>query len=1051
MKSTKRHCFTLILALIGFNSLASQVFLESFWLNTIPSSSCSIWVSGNESAPAPGSTNDAPHSSNGFYLLESAVGQITAQTCAYPGAITDLAANADSARTNASPYRYTSGVFGTVSNPVVVLNLVFPGGFNPSTGQVYGPGVVSTYTSSLLDQAEYALRALLRIDPANTNAAQELVLLVEDRSFPFEFTGSETVTYAAKARLLGQNAALKQMPAMGLAASYFQQACDTFSAFLNNPYDAALVEGNNILLSSAVSNQVNQVLDDYIRNLANYAQAKFVYFYLTNLSNFRDPSQGQLPSQALLQQIDEAVTDIQLRLLLTSPFQQLPVYTFSELGRVRSYLRELVRLHDSIVQGRISFIATTATADTTLEQYGEYNSWYVPFFSGLPPTATANNNFLTALNLAKHFTSDSGGAKDLESTEMAQINQVLQGQYSYATDQENLRAQYLSQLQSLCGYFYDSLSQPFPDVLTAGFRPDVRVIIAGTNNIQLVQSGAIQQQWQALQQAESSYQLAIQNLTNTFAEMLQKQLVASAIASNYQRLAALILTNGQTLAGLDIQGGEVRAQLDQEVAELKAEEAETEAETSGMFGAMGSIIDIYRSGGTSGFASLGNSMATIANGYESAATELQIGQVQAQADRQLAAIQAQEDQLKAAESAAMQYVNSDNTMLQLSLDLNTLRLQAKSQAIQVDLAAQQIDQERTKLSTLLGQVAYLLRQWSRSANLLAQNPQLSQELIIQRDATIQHAEDAFVLAQQWSFLAAQAFYYADNCPDALGSAFVQKVLVAQNGGDLQAVLNNMESAYNVIASSGCQNSYQTRFVRFSLRNDLFQANQTSGQGTNTQYFIYEPILTNGMVFTNAAASDAAWVAFLKGNVITNQYAQRVLKLDFATSLAWQHITGGAQRNPLFKCSDFGAIISPTPYLNSAGVQVSITTKGPITFPLGANQGFQAVLSQLGTSSLRSLGFACPSTTFRYFNFGFFPVSFTAAANSLDAFPGTAVFAARSPANDHWQFSINESDDGGNGNNAAILDHLDQVNDIELRFAVFSYTDPCAQTICNQSP
>jgi len=1043
-----------LLILLGLeffvNQLNGEVFLESSWQNPVTNPSVAIWGGGNESS---GLTNDSPHSSNGICLAESAIGQITPQTLGYPGAAADLLTVANNAISNASPYRYTSGIFGTVSNPAVALILVYPGGFNPSTGQVYGSGLANTYISSLVDQADYALRATLRVDPANVAAAQKLVLLFEDRSFPSEFCGSEAYTYSAKGRLLGQNAALQQIPALALSSSYFKQSCDAFSQMMGNPFDAALVEGQNPLLSSAVSNQVQQVIDDYARVLADYASASFAYLYLTNLSNFVDPAQNQPLPQALLQQIDSTANEIQLRLLLASPFQGMPVYTFSEVGRAQGYLQQLNRLHDSIAQGRITFIANAASpGNNVIAQFGEYNSWYVPIFSGL--LTSDRNNFTTAFNQAQTYVT---ACAPLEAGELSDINQVLQGQYNYQTDQNNLQGQYYSQIEALCGYFYDDQNNPFPDVLFAALPPGTRESVGETNinNYFLGANGAIYQQWQVYQQAQTSFQLAVQNLTNTYAQMIQKQLTAIAIASNYQAYAGLILTNGQTLAAYEVQKGEVLANQSLQVAQIQAESAITEGETSGFLGGVGAVIDIVSSDPHTGFSSLGNSLAAIANGYEAAAAYLQIGQVQAQADRQLATINSQEQQLNAAESAAAQYLQADNTMIQLSQDLNTLRLEAKSQAIQIDLAAQQIDQERTKLSTMLAQVAYLLRQYSRSLNLLVQNPQLSQDLIIVRDNVIQQAEDTFVLAQQWCFLAAQSFYYADNCPDALSYGFVKSVLSAQNCSQLQTVLNNMQNAYLQVGSSGCQNSLQTRLVHLSLRNDVFQANRTSGQGTNTQYFLYEPVLTNGIPATNAAASDAAWAAFLTQSVITNGSLQRVLNLDFATSLTWQHVNG-LQRNPFFTCDDFGAIISPTPFNNGAlalyGIQVSFTTKGSFSFANGAGQGFQIRLGQLGTSSLRSLGYGCPSTTFRYFNFGVFPVGITAGANNLNAFPGSAsanTFAYRSPANDHWRLSVNEGDDGGNGNNASLLNQLDHIQDIELQFVVLSYIDPCAYLNCTQ--
>src|ERR1019366_9180191 len=144
--------------------------------------------------------------------------------------------------------------------------------------------------------------------------------------------------------------------------------------------------------------------------------------------------------------------------------------------------------------------------------------------------------------------------------------------------------------------------------------------------------------------------------------------------------------------------------------------------------------------------------------------------------------------------------------------------------IQVQLAAQQVDQEKSKLANMMSQVSSLINQWMRSSALIVQNPEFSSDLLLIRDATIQYANDAFALAQEWAFLAALSLNYKDNCPNA--ASFVPSVLKDRNYTTLKHTLEQMESAATKITSE-CHSSPSYNTVQFSIRNNYVQANQTS--------------------------------------------------------------------------------------------------------------------------------------------------------------------------------------------------------------------------------
>jgi hypothetical protein len=588
-----------------------------------------------------------------------------------------------------------------------------------------------------------------------------------------------------------------------------------------------------------------------------------------------------------------------------------------------------------------------------------------------------------------------------------------------------LQNQYNNQLVALCGYSsYDSANNPLPDIFLAGLPPGDREaagsqIISGYH---LNQTGTIYQQWQSLEAAETRFADAQLQLSNTFVFMLVKKTIGDLVYSNQLNMAALILSNGQQISALDIQKGEIQAALDDAYAHSQHNSAENSAGT-GLLGGIAS--GIFDNNWGQAVTDLGNAWGA----YQQAGAVMSMGQSQADSARQLAAIDAQIQKISASEQAQMQYLNADTTMLNLSADLNALRLQAESQKVQIQLAAQNVDQERNKLATLFSQVSHLLKQYARSVNLLADNPKLSDDFLVARNNRMQEADDAFLLAQQWAFLTAQCFYYEDNCVDDLTSkTYLKNVLAARNTATLVANLYSMTSS-NAALGFTCQSSPDTAPKEISLRNNVFQQNFQSG--TNT---IFEPVLIAGGVGVNAAASAAAWSNSLAQNLFSDQIGTRTLKLQFATSLNPQWV-GGIPRNPLFERNTFGAVIDryAAGNLQCAGVQVNIVTTGLQLAPTGV----RVVLSQDGTSSLRSLGYCNPKNSFRFFNFGSFKNTFTASLNGFDSsLPGSSAFQDRSIANDLWTIAI--VDDGGNG--TTILNNLDKLQDIQIRFGFRSYTD-----------
>jgi hypothetical protein len=797
--------------------------------------------------------------------------------------------------------------------------------------------------------------------------------------------------------------------------------------------------------------------------VAEYAQASLSDFQIRNLAQFYDPSQQSqsipLPqvTQNLLNDIDSTQNEVQLRLLLATPFQPLPAYTMTLVGQVQGLLSQIGRMHDSVLNGKITFVAGASgesTASPSLN-YNEFSSSFMPIFSSQLTQNGALSGFDVALSLAQNFASYATQQESAAATAIQNVNQLT---YSYTSQESSLEQQYGSQIVNLCGYVNtDTNGDPVPDIFFAGLPPGEResfaqqIITNGT--YQLHQTGAIYQQWLSLELAETNLLLASLNLSNTFATMLTKKQVADAIYSNQVRLAVTIQSNGQQIAGIQVQQGQVQAQADLSIAQINHNVALEQAQRSvwegSIFGAGAIVAAAFGAGSVA--ASAGGQVLgplnTALSAFDQASAALQIGNVQADSARQLAALSAQITQIQASEQAEMQYVNADTTMLNLSADLDALRLQAQSQAVQIQTAALNVDQERSKLATLLGQAAYLLREYIRAANLASQNPQFSQDLLTARNNSMQQANDAFILAQQWAFLAAQCFNYEDNCSaDVAQKNYLPSVLAARNASVLTPILNNMASS-NALLAATCQGSVSPSYTQISLRNQVFQQNRIQFVGTNA-ITTYEPTVQGNIISTNASASLAAWLGMLQQNVTTNTVSgvtRRTLRLDFRVSIDPDTVNSIAD-NPFWSCQNFGGTIYP--YSNSGiqcnGVQVNISTVG---LQISANPAiFTVQLAQNGASVIRSLGYGNPANFLRYFNFGYYAVNpITASWNGFTGSQGSSSFQNRSPANDDWQLTV--SDDYIGGPNTTLLNNLNTVTDIQLAFGVRSYTDPIAAFNC----
>jgi hypothetical protein len=1034
----------------------------------LDSRSVAIWSGGNLDfvADAPTAVFVTSSGLASASLVQSAIGQMVAGPLGYAGASSNLIASAQTAIDSGAAYRYH--LLPGTSQPIGLqggaFNIIFPG--VPTTfgtnGIVEGDPTIN-YFPDQLRNAEAAARAALRLNPNDTNAAHLLVQTFAERLYPLTFAGNSALVLASRSRLTGQNPALAEINNYAIAISFFNQAADVFRELAGYSSDALLVEGQNPDIGQALTEDVSSLLDGFLRAAGQRADALFQYELRRYQTDYRDPTRPFYSINTnLLNDIDSAGATLRGDLLLASQFNFLPAFNFAEGSRVVTLLNDLASLRASITQARLIFVAgSSGTGSETPDQrYAEYTTDYVPFFAP-DPNNPNQNNFERALGLANLFVNDS---KNQDGLAEAAIEKIAINDYQNQTAQNDIQVKYESELLDLCGSASnDSNGSPVPDIFFAALSPGQREQMAGgllTNGYALSanNTGLIYQQWNAVEQATTELNSAQLGLSNIFSEMQNRQDIETQISGGQRQIANLINADGEKVVALDQEAGEIQAQLAIAIGDIQAQAAEKQANNSmigGIISASPGLITSAISGNYAGLlaagAQAGGGIYTaMQNAYASAEAARAAGQASAAANRRLADIQAQKDRISALERSQIQFESANETDLRLAEALHSLVLQAEQQRLTILLAMQKLDQENAKLASLFQRVSYLLSAYRRAIILQNQNPQDSPDYRLDRDAIVLRAEDAFVLAQQWSFVAAQAFAYRDNRPLPDTANYIASVLAARNGQQLGAVLNLLTSANGKLDLSYQSSPYATK-ITVSIRNDLLQNNVL----TNDQVFTSNGVLDLARAYsyeptaggTTFQASDDAWLQFLQTHVSHNEDGSISLGIPFGLGLEnlFQDLF---QRNPLFDRTVFGRVIQTDLGAGgNKGVRINFVLRGVPTggtFQGGANPAVVAGLSQEGLALVRRSAWKCDSdrTGLRVFNdIPRFSGKVDAAINNIEALPGTEAFKERSPANTKWVIEINNFDSFNNG---LLLNNLALLKDIQLQFFVRGFQDQNCQ-------
>ena len=122
----------------------------------------------------------------------------------------------------------------------------------------------------------------------------------------------------------------------GRARAYFQGACEVFGEFLDNPFNAALVEGRQPLPAPFNSRYKSGRLD--LGRLPprplRRRPSQFDRFPTATKGQLRLFNLGSQVPGPLLNDIRRHGDRDPMRLLLASPFQNLPVYSTSAAGQI---------------------------------------------------------------------------------------------------------------------------------------------------------------------------------------------------------------------------------------------------------------------------------------------------------------------------------------------------------------------------------------------------------------------------------------------------------------------------------------------------------------------------------------------------------------------------------------------------------------------------------------------------------------------------------------------------------------------------------------------
>ncbi|HVR35901.1 MAG TPA: hypothetical protein VMS21_08625, partial [Methylomirabilota bacterium] len=414
-----------------------------------------------------------------------------------------------------------------------------------------------------------------------------------------------------------------------------------------------------------------------------------------------------------------------------------------------------------------------------------------------------------------------------------------------------------------------------------------------------------------------------------------------------------------------------------------------------------------------------------------------------------AEIEAQKQLIHTAEAAAIQFAQRDQALWKTEEAWQDAMLDYERAALNVLMAEQRLLMQKAELANLHSRVAFLIQEMRKAIVLNTQtlNPLARPDYRLWMDFVNRHAEDSFMRAQEWLYLAAKAAQYKVNSSANVSDigARIEAILRARRGTDLRVIRNQLSADVNTLyLAQGTPTTalpipfrirhyvVQNNFVAFDLEGDIDPA-----------LSLFETQLDGE---SSLLASDAAWLEFLNSRVIVDSTTGSVrLEIPFSTSLHRPNVVPGpgfeplkARQNPLFSNTRYSDLIGFTSGSSTAfGVRVNIRGRN---LSLDSGQNVVARLRQEGASYLRTAKWEVNPQAFRVWNLK--PVDglvICSVNGSGAATLSTPQFHERSPANDRWILVI-DTLEGAGGNNGALLSQLQNITDIEVAFSIKAFTN-----------
>jgi hypothetical protein len=972
-------------------------------------------------------------------------------------------------------YKTIDGQNGTTTN--TSWDLRFPGVIDVTSGNPWpGDGGTQNFDEDLVKQAAEYFRVALRINPYDLQPRIGLVTTYQERMQAHTFAGNNAAVFAGKLRLSPGAANASPGVTIGSEVSYwtnavgqYRAAADIFAEAGTLMPDAATFEALDY------SGFVQDTFDVYSRALGYEADAVQTWLHLSYFSTYQDPLGHTFNPVPLLASLQPYLDHLQSQLLLASQYSFLSNYLQTDLPSVNANLALLNKQKNTTIpQGLLSFIGQRST-DTPGDVIGEYAPEYVPFLFTGAPNSQPGTSFDNLMFLANQFINSAQGAE----SEARNTTRTFDTDRAALTSKlDDIFKNYNDQLGEICGWINGDDGQLHADVagslLSNADREEQHPLQSGESY------GRIYQQQLNIAQAFAELKAAHEDQHNLYLKAINAQTVADLIATQSLNLAQMYLTNGDSIAALERIRGDEAARVTRQIAEEKAEEAEREANNSLLGGIVkavaGAALTFFfppagvasvasaswaaaELAGKDGAKDLANVFAQNAGGHDQAALIRKTADLEAQLQLKNAEITAQEEGIRADEAATVQYAQADQTLWKSAEAWQAFLLDYDRAGLNILMAEQRLLMQKQELNNLHSHIAFLVQEMRKAIVLNNQtaNPLARPDYRLWMDFTTRNAEETFLRAQEWLYLAAKALQYRVN-NSASGSSSVSKdiedILHARTAIELANVHNQLSADNGYLyLNQGAETTalpIPLRIRNYVVQNNSVVYNNDGSVNTNLSLFETVAYGTNTI-----AASDADWLTFLNDHIVFDWDTYSVsLQIPFSTSLNRPNLSTNTpgfdplkiRQNPLFSPTRYSDRISYT-YSQSGpasdfGVRVNIRGRA---LNLDSTLNVVATLRQEGASYLRSAKWVNDAGAIRLWNLKpveglvICSVNNLAANNASASTLSTPQFYERSAANDHWILVI-DSLEGSGGNNASLLSQLSSITDIEITFSIRGFTN-----------